>query len=122
MATLTLTYVNLDARDPDLLARFYARLLGWPFNTKESGCVVADPQGGVGVSCQYEEHYTPPVWPGRSGHQQMQSHLEVRLDDLPGAVAHALDCGASVAEFQPQEDVRVCLDPDIPKLTWRDRL
>jgi hypothetical protein len=63
------------------------------------------------VACQYEENYVPPVWPARRDAQQMQLHLEIRVDDLTAAVAHAVECGATVADFQPQEDVRVCLDP-----------
>jgi catechol 2,3-dioxygenase-like lactoylglutathione lyase family enzyme len=112
MSTLTLTHVNLGAPDPLLLARFYADLFGWRLDRAEDGFVVVrDPAGGVGVACQYERDHVRPVWPGRTGAQQMQVHLEVRVDDLAGAVAHALDCGATVADFQPQNDVRVCLDP-----------
>jgi hypothetical protein len=42
----------------------------------------------------------------------MQSHLDIEVDDLDRGVAHAVALGATVADFQPQEDVRVCLDPD----------
>jgi hypothetical protein len=41
----------------------------------------------------------------------MMMHLEIRVDDLDAAVAQAVALGATVAGFQPQEDVRVCLDP-----------
>ena len=41
----------------------------------------------------------------------MMMHLEIRVDDLALAVEHAVAVGATVAEHQPQEDVRVCLDP-----------
>jgi Glyoxalase-like domain len=44
-------------------------------------------------------------------HQQMMSHLDIEVRDLAEAVAHALACGATIAEFQPQELVRVLLDP-----------
>ena len=112
MATLTLTHVNLGAPDPVLLGRFYARLFGWPIEREDSGFVVVrDPAGGVGVSCQLEGDHQRPVWPAGAGDQQMQLHLEVRVDDLTGAVAHALACGATLADFQPQDDVRVCRDP-----------
>jgi hypothetical protein len=70
-----------------------------------------DPKGGVGLAFQREDHYTRPVWPSRSDAQQMMMHLEIRVDDLDLAVAHATACGATLAEYQPQEDVRVCLDP-----------
>jgi hypothetical protein len=52
-----------------------------------------------------------PVWPQNADDQQMQVHLEILVDDLEKGVGHALACGASLAGFQPQEDVRVCLDP-----------
>ena len=38
-------------------------------------------------------------------------HLEIEVDDLEASVAHAVAQGATLAGFQPQEDVRVCLDP-----------
>jgi catechol 2,3-dioxygenase-like lactoylglutathione lyase family enzyme len=112
MASFTVTHVNLGAADPLRLGRFYAQLFGWRLEREDPlFVVVTDPAGGVGVSCQYEQHHVPPTWPARAGEQQMQLHLEVQVDDLSGAVAHALASGATLAEFQPQEDVRVCLDP-----------
>jgi len=39
-------------------------------------------------------------------------HLDIATDDLEAAVAFAIECGATQAEFQPQEDVRVMFDPD----------
>jgi hypothetical protein len=41
----------------------------------------------------------------------MQLHLDLQVDDLEQAVAHAEECGARQASFQPQDDVRVMLDP-----------
>jgi predicted enzyme related to lactoylglutathione lyase len=41
----------------------------------------------------------------------MQLHLDIEVDDLAAAVELAVAAGATVAEFQPQDDVRVCLDP-----------
>ena len=52
-----------------------------------------------------------PVWPAGPGDQQMMMHLEIKVDDLEASVAHAVAQGATLAGFQPQEDVRVCLDP-----------
>ncbi|HEU5267023.1 MAG TPA: VOC family protein [Jatrophihabitans sp.] len=112
MVNLRLTHVNLGTDDPARLARFYAQLFGWRIERADPEFqVVDDPAGGVGVSCQYEADHARPVWPAGADDQQMQLHLEVRVDDLAGAVQHALDCGATLAEFQPQDDVRVCLDP-----------
>jgi catechol 2,3-dioxygenase-like lactoylglutathione lyase family enzyme len=108
----TLTTVNLSAPDPGALARFYQRLLGWEIETEEPDWVtLRDPAGGVGLAFQSESGYARPTWPPRAGAQQMMMHLEIRVDDLESAVAHAVGCGATLADFQPQEDVRVCLDP-----------
>ncbi len=41
----------------------------------------------------------------------MMVHLDIRVDDLAAAEAHAVATGAVVADYQPQDDVRVCLDP-----------
>lgn len=110
--TLTLSGFNIGAPDPSALARFYRQLLGWEVRTDEPGWVVLrNPAGGVTLAFQEEEKFEPPVWPADGDHQQMMMHLEVRVDDLEAAVAHAVGCGATVAEFQPQDDVRVCLDP-----------
>jgi Glyoxalase-like domain len=38
-------------------------------------------------------------------------HLDILVDDLGTAGAHALAAGATLADFQPQDDVRVYLDP-----------
>jgi catechol 2,3-dioxygenase-like lactoylglutathione lyase family enzyme len=109
---LTFTTVNIGAPDPAALARFYARLLGWEVTTEEPHWVVLrDPDGGVGLAFQAEPAYVRPTWPAGPGDQQMMMHLEIRVDELDGAVAHALAAGATLAEHQPQDDVRVCLDP-----------
>jgi hypothetical protein len=41
----------------------------------------------------------------------MQLHMDIEVEDLDGAVAYALGAGATLADFQPQENVRVLLDP-----------
>jgi hypothetical protein len=41
----------------------------------------------------------------------MSLHLDIEVDDLEQAVAHAVAVGAEQAEYQPQQNVRVMLDP-----------
>jgi hypothetical protein len=41
----------------------------------------------------------------------MMLHLDLEVDDLEAATDYALSVGAELAEVQPQEDVRVLLDP-----------
>ena len=113
MPRLTVTGTNIDAPDANALADFYRRLLGWTTRTEEPGWVVIQPGGGGGgtLSFQTETRYVRPVWPAGPGDQQMMMHLEIQVDDLEASVAHAVAQGATLAAFQPQEDVRVCLDP-----------
>lgn len=105
--------VALDAPDARALAQFYAELLGWQvFGADPEGAAVAPSEdAGYNLAFQTEEHYVRPVWPAVPGEPQMSMHLDIEVDDLEEAVAHALSAGAELAEFQPQDDVRVMLDP-----------
>jgi catechol 2,3-dioxygenase-like lactoylglutathione lyase family enzyme len=109
---MKLTATVLDAPDPRELAGFYQRLLGWPVGKDEPDWVtLVPPEGSSGLSFQREPVYERPTWPAVRGRQQMMLHLDIEVDDLEAAGAHALAAGAVLAEFQPQEDVRVYLDP-----------
>lgn len=111
--TLRLTGITLNSPDPPALARFYAALLDWPITVESPEWVqLANPDGGIGLNVALEEIHVPPVWPAEEGTQQMQLHLEILVEDLAAASAHAQACGATLAAFQPQEDVRVHIDPD----------
>jgi catechol 2,3-dioxygenase-like lactoylglutathione lyase family enzyme len=104
--------VGLDAPDGPALARFYADLLGWPIAQQDpGGAAIAVPGTSSYLAFQTEENYVPPVWPVGGGHQQMMMHLDIAVDDLAASVADAVELGARLAEFQPQEEVRVMLDP-----------
>ena len=104
--------IVFGAPDARTLAEFYHELLGWPFRMNEPGWVTLRPPGdGPGLSFQTEDAYVRPVWPGGPGDQQMQVHLDIEVNDLDEAGTHAVAAGATLAEFQPQADVRVYLDP-----------
>lgn len=112
-ANARVTAVTLNSPNPPELARFYARLLGWEVTTETDGWVeLPNPSGGIGLSFHIDDVYERPVWPSEHGKQQMQVHLEVQVDDLKAGCEHAQACGAVLAEYQPQDDVRVHLDPD----------
>jgi catechol 2,3-dioxygenase-like lactoylglutathione lyase family enzyme len=110
--TATLTATVLDCPDPRALARFYQHLLGWPLATDDPEWATLRPgNGSPGLSFQRETGHVPPTWPAAPGEQRMQVHLDIAVDDLPAAVASAVAAGATEAEFQPQDHVRVLLDP-----------
>lgn len=109
----TFTATTLDASNPHELAQFYQGLLGWPVRKEEPGWVeIAAPGGGAALSFQMEPLFTRPQWPSTGSEQQMMMHLDIEVDDLTAAVEHALALGATVADFQPQADVRVLCDPE----------
>jgi catechol 2,3-dioxygenase-like lactoylglutathione lyase family enzyme len=102
----------IGAPDPPALADFYAGLLGWKVVTSEPEWVmIRPPSGGTGLSFQLEPDYVSPVWPPRSGEQQMMTHLDIAVADLEAGVAWAIEKGATLHAHQPQDDVRVMLDP-----------
>lgn len=108
----TLAATTLDAPDAHELARFYRALLGWRTRTEEPGWVeIASPDGTAGLSFQTEPLFERPQWPSSRSGQQMMMHLDIEVDDLSSAVEHALELGATVADVQPQSDVRVLYDP-----------
>ena len=110
---LSLSATILNSPDPPTLARFYQRLLGWDITTEDPDWVMLkNPDGGPGLSFQMEDIYVRPVWPAAPGQPQMMMHLDIHADDLAAACAHAQACGATLADFQPQDNVRVHLDPD----------
>jgi catechol 2,3-dioxygenase-like lactoylglutathione lyase family enzyme len=109
---MSLSATVFDSPDARELAAFYQRLLGWKREQDEPGWVtLAAPGGGPGLSFQTEPLYARPTWPSTSADQQMMTHLDIEVDDLEAAGAHATAAGATLAEFQPQEHVRVYLDP-----------
>jgi catechol 2,3-dioxygenase-like lactoylglutathione lyase family enzyme len=120
---LTVTSVTIAAPDPRALADFYSRLLGLPITVIEEPrpgepatagwAQISPPSGtdGVTLNFEFEADYAPPTWPSRPGEQQIMEHLDVYVDDLAAATDRAVDVGARLADHQPQERVRVLIDP-----------
>ena len=89
----------LDSGDPRALAEFYERLLGWmvvvseparPGEAAEDGWVMLrSPEGGTGLSFQYDANYVAPVWPAGTGDQQMMVHLDIAVENLDKGVTFA---------------------------------
>jgi catechol 2,3-dioxygenase-like lactoylglutathione lyase family enzyme len=121
---LRLTSVTIGTSMPRELARFYARLLEWPITAMDepapeepenAGWAQVRPPDGVPgprLNFEYERYFQRPVWPAEKGEQTATEHLDIEVDDLDAAVEWAVSCGAVIAGFQPQDNVRVMRDPD----------
>jgi catechol 2,3-dioxygenase-like lactoylglutathione lyase family enzyme len=101
-----------EAPDPGALAAFYSKLLDWPVvHEDHDRAIVKPPQDSVYMVFQLAEDYVPPIWPPVPGEQRTMMHLDIEVEDLDAATGAAVALGARVADFQPQDGVRVLLDP-----------
>jgi catechol 2,3-dioxygenase-like lactoylglutathione lyase family enzyme len=102
----------IEAPDPSALAAFYSQLLGWNFVHEEQGtAILAAPEGSIYVVFQQAAGYERPVWPPEGGRQRPMMHFDFQVADLDAGVAEAAALGATLAEHQQQEHVRVLSHP-----------
>jgi len=102
----------IESPDPLALATFYSVLLDWPIGHQEPGtAILAAPEGSIFIVFQETTDYEAPVWPPLEGSQRPMMHFDFQVADLDAAVSEAVSLGATVANHQPQENVRVLLDP-----------
>jgi catechol 2,3-dioxygenase-like lactoylglutathione lyase family enzyme len=116
---LSATSVTLAAPDPRKLAAFYARLLDVEVTQSDPPRPDEPVTAGwsqirttsLTLNFEFERYWEPPVWPAQSGRQIATQHLDIWVADLEAAVAWAVECGARIADAQPQDHVRVMVDP-----------
>lgn len=104
-----LAVVALDCPDPHQLAAFYGALTGWPVVKDDGDWVELGSESGVNLAFQLATDHIPPSWPDPARPQQ--AHLDFDVADLATAAERVLALGARRAEFQPDEDFIVFLDP-----------
>jgi catechol 2,3-dioxygenase-like lactoylglutathione lyase family enzyme len=121
--SLRVTSVTIGTAQPHDLAHFYADLLGWTVTAEDppdpgdpvrgGWAQIRPPVGVVGptLNFEYELHFSRPIWPSVPGEQTASQHLDIWVDDLDASVEWAVARGATLADFQPQDDVRVLIDP-----------
>ena len=109
---MALSGVVFESTDANALAAFYRTLLGWDVGVDKPGWSTLREPGGSGkLSFSGDPAYVPPVWPAQPGQPQMQVHLDIQVEDLDEAGKYVIELGARLADFQPQEYVRVYFDP-----------
>ena len=103
----------IESSDPSALAQFYSQLLEWPVVHEEPGtAIISPPDGPIYIVFQEATDFQSPVWPPQSGNQRPMMHFDFQVGDLDTAVSEALALGASVSVHQPNQNLRVLLDPD----------
>lgn len=117
------TSISISTDRPRDLAHFYAELLGVEVAAEEGPREGEPPDAGwaqlrpaegrlrMTINLEWDPLYEPATWPSEPGAQQPQAHLDLWMDDLDGAEAWAVELGARRYGVQPQENVRVMLDP-----------
>lgn len=103
----------LQCADPIALATFYQRLLGWEWVSREAtwAQLRSPDYDRPRLSFQREPGYQAPVWPCAGDGQTMQAHLDLEVEDLDAAEQRAVAAGATRADRQLAQDVRIMIDP-----------
>jgi catechol 2,3-dioxygenase-like lactoylglutathione lyase family enzyme len=101
----------LDCPDHNALIDFYVKLLNgeriWNPDDEYAAMRAAD---GFVIGTQRVDGYQAPTWPTQERGQQL--HMDLAVDDLDAAKAHAEACGATVA-YEPDGSAShvVMIDP-----------
>ena len=108
-------WADIMTSDPATTRAFYGELLGWEVTggeDKNDSAAISPGEGVAYIGFETIPDYVPPVWPGKPGKQAQMLHLSFQVSDLDAAIEHALELGARLAGYQPQERTKVLLDPD----------
>lgn len=98
---IKLQSVVLDCKSPSELAKFYMSLLGGEIVYEiEYFVAVSIPGETISISCQFDEDYTPPIWPGTREEQMKMVHLDFAVQDIDAAVQFAMSLGATKPHTQ----------------------
>jgi hypothetical protein len=102
----------IEAPDPSALASFYSAITDWPVVHQEPGtAILGCAASATFLVFQEAPDYTAPTWPPTAGSQRPMMHLDFQVGDLDWAVEEAIALGATLADDQPNETVRVMFDP-----------
>jgi catechol 2,3-dioxygenase-like lactoylglutathione lyase family enzyme len=117
-----LHHVVVDCPEPELLAAFYARLLGLSVTYQsDDWVVVSESETTSGIAFQLAPDHIPSEW-GNPEHPQ-QMHFDVMVDDLDVVASEVTSMGARQLSSD-QTGSRVFADPAghpfclIPRPTW----
>ncbi|MFE9928021.1 VOC family protein [Streptomyces sp. NPDC005533] len=86
----------LDSAEPELLARFYAELLGATTGPApgDEGLILVTGRAGVVLGIRHDPDHAPPSWPLPEGSQQAHVCILVEARHLDDAEREAVSLGA----------------------------
>jgi hypothetical protein len=102
--------MTVDCPEPNIMADFYAALLGGTVTRRGTGEVELDAPGRR-MYFRAAPEYRPPTWP--SPEVPMHAHFDYVVEDPHAAAQHLLPLGGSLAAHQDPDDpnLLVMLDP-----------
>jgi hypothetical protein len=102
--------MTVDCPEPNVMADFYAALLGGTVTRRPSGEAKVETSGRI-IYFRVAPDYRPPTWP--SPEVPLHSHFDYVVEDPAAAAQHLLRLGGSLAAHQDPSDphVLVMLDP-----------
>lgn len=106
-ATIEIGALTIDCADSTAVGAFYQAAGGEITRTDPGSCWVA--LGGLLLIFREVANYRPPTWPDSD--VPLQMHFEFYVDDLREAEERLIGFGARLAQFQPNANGRVMLDP-----------
>ena len=106
----------LGTPDPSGLAEFYLQLLGWVYRdedhaTDDTWVVIKPPGWWLRAVVPARDRARAAHLADLARHPADAAPPRLGVQDLEAEVARAEGLGARRAEWQPQDDVRVMLDP-----------
>lgn len=107
-ATVEIAALTIDCADSRAMGVFYQAAGGGEITHSDAdSCWVT--LGGLLLIFREVVDYHPPTWAEQD--VPLQMHFEFYVDDLHEAGKRLLELGASLAEYQPNDNGRVMLDP-----------
>lgn len=105
--------IVIDCHDASIMADFYSKLMNWKLThprTREGWSAITSPTNMCFIF-QEVEGYQPPVWPWEEGKQGQMQHLDLFVNNLEEGIAHAIKCGAKIADEQYFKTSKTMIDP-----------
>ncbi|GAA4662235.1 VOC family protein [Streptomyces chumphonensis] len=115
MAVAKTCVLVLDSTDPEVLAEFYAKLLGGEARLgRHPDFIEIVGPDGTALTIQRDHGFAPPTWPRPEESQQSHLHLLVAQEDMDEAEREIISLGGRPLDTKDNggaHDTRLYSDP-----------